>query len=117
MSQQNEAQLNQMILGGKVMEAFEQFYADDVVMQENFDPPSAGKEANRKREMDFFASVEQFHGSKLHAAAYNDGVGLSEWEYDITFKGMGRVKMNQVSVRRWKDGKVAHERFYYKGQH
>ena len=28
-------QLNQMILEGKILDAFEKFYADDVVMQDN----------------------------------------------------------------------------------
>ena len=79
-------QLNQDILSGKVMEAFEQYYADDVVMQENSYEPRKGKGINRKFEMDFFASVEEFHGSKLLASALNGDVSFSQWEFDITFK-------------------------------
>jgi hypothetical protein len=30
-----------------------------------------------------------------------------------THKGGQRSKLNEVAVRRWKDGKVVHERFYY----
>jgi len=112
-----ESTLNQMILSGKVMDAFEQFYSDDVVMQENTAPPTAGKDANRLREQEFFGKVEQFHGVKLLAAAENGDVGFSEWEYDITFKGAPRNTMSQVAVRRWKDGKVVHERFYYGDAH
>jgi hypothetical protein len=33
---------------------------------------------------------------------------------DVSFKGGNRVQMRQVAVRTWKDGKVVHERFYYK---
>jgi hypothetical protein len=33
---------------------------------------------------------------------------------DVTLKGAGRIKMNQVAVRRWKNGKIVHERFYHK---
>ena len=40
-------------------------------------------------------------------------VSFSEWSMDVTFKGMGRVKMAQASVRRWRDGQVASERYYY----
>jgi hypothetical protein len=112
-----DAQLNQMILTGKVMEAFEQFYGEDVVMQENFDAPKVGKAKCREAEMEFFGKVEAFHGSKMPASAANGDVSFAEWEYDITFKGAPRMKMNQVSVRRWKDGKVVHERFYYKAAH
>ena len=105
--------LNDAILSGKAMEAFEQYYAEDVVMQENSDEPRAGKEANRKAEVEFFSSLEAFHEGKLISSAVNGDVTFGEWFMDLTFKGGHRVKMAQVAVRRWKDGKIAHERFYY----
>ena len=108
-----DARLNEMVLAGKAMEAFEEFYAEDVVMQENSEPPIEGKDANRKREMEFFDMVEEFHGAKLLSSAVNGDVTFSEWEWDMTLKGVGRVKLSQVAVRRWRDGKVARERFYY----
>lgn len=59
--------------------------------------------------------TEQFHGAKLNAVAFSDNVVMSEWTFYMTMKGVGRVKRNQISVQRWKDGKVINERFYYKG--
>ena len=70
-------QLNQDILAGKAMEAFEANYADDVVMQENSDEPRRGKDANREVEMQFFSSVEEFHGAKLLSSAVNGDVTFS----------------------------------------
>ena len=111
-------ELNQTILSGDILNAFDKFYANDVVMQENDSEPFKGKEVNRKREQEFVGSVEQFHGAKLLAEAVNGDASFSEWEYDVTFKGGGgRVKMQQVASRRWKNGQVAHERFYYKASH
>jgi hypothetical protein len=46
--------LNNMVLQGKPMEAFETWYHDDVVMQENDQQPTIGKAANRTREEQFF---------------------------------------------------------------
>ena len=106
-------QLDKMILEGKALEAFEQFYADDVVMQENTDEPFRGKDVNRKREEEFFASVEDFHGAKLLGSAVADQKAFSEWEWDVTLKDVGRVKMTQVAARTWENGKVTFERFYY----
>lgn len=111
--QELDKQLNDDVLSGKAMEAFEKYYADDVVMQENSDEPRRGKDVNRKAEEEFFASVEKWNGGSVLSSAVNGDVSFSEWEYDITFKGGSRVKLNQVAVRRWKNGKIASERFYY----
>ena len=97
--------LDDAIFSGKAMQAFEELYADDVVMQENTEPEHRGKALNRKREQEFFATVEEWHGGD---------VSFSESWMDVTLKGVGRIKMAQVAVRRWKNGKIVHERFYHK---
>ena|SRR5438477_7069126 len=109
-----DKKLNDAILAGKAMEAFDELYDDNIVMQENTEPEYRGKEFNRKREEDFFKTVDTWHGGKVLSSAVNDNVSFSEWEMDITLKGVGRVTMTQVAVRRWKHGKIVHERFYHK---
>ena len=49
--------LNDSILEGRALEAFEKYYHNDVVMQENNAEPTIGKEANRTREEEFFGNV------------------------------------------------------------
>lgn len=106
-------QLNQQILAGDILGAFDKFYAPNVVMQENSEPPVEGKQANREREVQFVNSVEQFHGAKVHAAAVKGDKSFSEWEMDITFKGGQRAKLAQTAVRTWSNDQVVSERFYY----
>jgi ketosteroid isomerase-like protein len=108
-----DKQLNEQVEKGDILAAFERFYADDVTMQENSEPAFAGKAANRKREEEFVASVQEIHSVKVLSSAVNGDISFSEWEFDATFKGGARVKLNQVAVRRWKNGQVAQERFYY----
>jgi ketosteroid isomerase-like protein len=108
-----DRQLNETILKGDILGAFDKFYADDIVMQENMTEPFVGKAINRKREEDFLASVEAFHGASLLSSAVNGDLTFGEWEFDATYKGAGRFKLTQVAVRKWKDGRVVHERFYY----
>jgi hypothetical protein len=111
--EQLDANLNEAILTGKAMEAYETYYADGVVMQENDAAPTVGKDANRQRELAFFASVEQFHGAAVLSRAAGENITSSEWEMDVTFQGGHRVKWTQAVVRRWQDGQIAAERFYY----
>lgn len=106
--------LDEMIAAGKAMDAFEELYADDVVMAENFDKECAGKDANRKREIEFFSSVATLHKAALGKSAASGDTSFSEWHFDCTFKDGSRAVLQQVAVRQWKDGKIVHERFYYK---
>lgn len=108
-----DADLNRMVLQGRILDAFETFYADDVVMQENAATPVVGKTDNRERERRFVESIEQFHGAQLLGTATRDDRSYSEWLLDVTFKGGVRVKLEQVAVRHWRDGQVVRERFYY----
>ncbi len=110
-----DRKLNQAILTGKALEAFDELYAEDVVMQENSNEPFVGKALNRDREVKFFSSIAELHDLKLLGEAASGDVSFSEWLFDVTFQGGARYKLEQVAVRRWKDGKIVHERFYYKG--
>jgi len=108
-------ELNDMILAGKTMDAFEKFYADDVVMQENSEEPRAGKEVNREFEKKFMESIEEFHGANVNAVAFSDDgeIAMNYWDMDVTFKGGKRNKSSQVAVQKWKDGKIVKERFFH----
>ena len=108
-----ERELNQMIAAGQAMEAFERFYADDVVMQENTEPPREGKDACRKYEEEFFGNVAEFHEGSLHGSTAQGDRSYSEWIFDVTLKDGTRMRNHQVAARTWRDGKVVRERFYY----
>jgi len=107
-------QLDEALLSGKVMEAFEALYDDNVVMQENTEPESRGKAFNRDRELEFLKTVEAWHGGRVLASAVQGDTSFTEWESELTLKGIGRLTLTQVAVRRWKNGKIVHERFYHK---
>jgi hypothetical protein len=108
-----EAELNQTVLAGNILDAFDRFYAETIVMQENNAPATVGKALNRAREIQFVESIEQFHNAALLGSAIHGNTSYSEWLMDVTFKGGVRVKLEQVAVRKWHDGLVTHERFYY----
>lgn len=109
--------LNDMILQGKVLDGFEKYYADDVVMQENEGEERVGKEVCRGFEEAFVNGLTEFRGARVKAVAVNeeDGVAMVEWFLDYTHKDWGSVTHDQVSVQRWKNGRIVHERFYYGG--
>ncbi len=109
-----DTDLNILILSGRPLEGLKKHYAEDAVMQENFDPPTFGKDANRRREAAFFESVARVREVTLHSAATNGSVSFSEWTLDLDLKDGSRLTLRQVAARRWSDGRIVHERFYYK---
>lgn len=105
--------LNDMILQGKALEAFEKYYSDEVIMQENNDPKIIGKDANRKREEEFFAGIIEFRSAKPLHVSIGEGVTMVEWHFDYTHKEFGMKNFTQVAVQEWKKGKISKEKFYY----
>ena len=106
--------LNNKILQGKALDAFEEYYAESVVMQENNNDPVVGKETNRKREQDFFAAITEFRGAEVKNVIVGENVSIVEWFWDYTHAEWGPLKVNQVAVQEWQDGKIVNEKFYYK---
>jgi hypothetical protein len=102
-----------MIKKGQILDAFDKYYADNVVMQENTDEPRIGKETNRKSEEAFVSGVTEFHDLKIIKSAINGNTALVEYAMDFTHKDWGRSARPQVSAQEWKDGKIVSERFYY----
>jgi hypothetical protein len=107
--------LNNLILEGKMMEAFETYYHDEVSMQENSFPPTVTKVANRQRELAFLADVTELRTIELKGLGIGDNLSFVIWKYDYTHKEWGRRDYTQVSIQEWRDGQIIKERFIYEG--
>ncbi|WP_420151577.1 nuclear transport factor 2 family protein [Spirosoma sp.] len=105
--------LNQLVLQGRAMDAFEQYYDDQVVMQENALPPSIGKTANRQRETEFYGNVTQLRSMRVLDVTVGENVTMVVWHYDYTHRDWGVKNYTQVSVQHWRDDKIVREQFFY----
>ena len=110
-------EMNNMILNGQILEAFDKFYADDVVMQDNETPVREGKPACRQFEEEFVGNLTAFRGAAVRNVMVSEDAGVAavEWDFDYTHKEWGDRKYTQVSVQRWKDGQIVSEKFVYNG--
>jgi len=98
---------------GKIIEAMNEFYDKDTVMQENAHTPTKGLGANIEREKQFMSGVKELTGFTITASGVGDNVTFYASTSDfVTTSGVpGHVE--QVAVAKWKNGKIVHERFYY----
>ena len=105
--------LNQLVISGRLLDAFEKYYHDDVEMQENELEPVKGKDVNRKREQEFLSNVVEFRTASVRKVAVTDNTSFVIWSYDYTHKEWGVKNYTQVSVQTWKDDKIVKEQFFY----
>lgn len=105
------------IKAGRILETFDHYYADDIVMSENGDAPRVGKAENRAYEEQFVSAVT-FHDAQVHRVIIDEAnhQAAVEWTFDFTPHGGERVIQKQVAVQTWLNGQVVQETFYYKGQ-
>lgn len=113
---ESEDALNAMIVASQFDAAYEKFYAEDAVLQENTDEPRVGKAANRAREAKFLEMIEKVEPPVLVSSLVDGMRSASEWVYGFTFKDGRRVKLEESAIRQWKDGLVVRERFYLNRQ-
>ncbi len=111
--QQRLNNLFDYIRQGKIIDAMTEFYDNDTVMQDNASPPTKGLAANIEREKHFLSGVKEWKGFTVTASGVGDHVTFYESTMDFIATNGQPVHLEQVSVARWNNGKIVHERFYY----
>ncbi len=109
---ENNEQLNKMLEQGEAMEAFERFYSEKVVMQENETEPRIGKDFNREQCGGFVKAFPDLNLSIL-TVAYGENLSMQEVLFRYTNQEGEKVIYPEVAVRQWKNGWVINEKFYY----
>ncbi|EGC34593.1 hypothetical protein DICPUDRAFT_79653 [Dictyostelium purpureum] len=110
----NKENLEEIIKGiqeNKILEAFDKYYHDDVIMFEKGDSTNrVGKAANRKAE-EGFVNNATIHEAKVLKLLVDGDNTAYEMLMDFTYGG-NRITKTQWAIQQWKDGKVIKEEFY-----
>lgn len=101
---------------GQLLEAFDQYYAENVVMTEPRGTRE-GKATCRDYEVQFLNNIQEFHNLEVKSITSDEDAKVTTVEsaMDVTFKDGNRMNMEQVAVQRWDGDHIVHERFYYQG--
>ena len=108
--------LVELVLEGKVVEAQQELFTDDVTCIEpafTGAPALVGKAAAIEKTHHFMADVEQFHSSEITGPAVSGNWFSIGWTIDVTIKGKGRQKMEEIIVYNVKDGKIGSEQYFF----
>ena len=100
--------LYQMIGEGKMAEAIDLLYDENVTVIEATGESFEGKKKQQERLVEWENGLDGFTANEA------EGITMVESWVDVTFKGApGPMKFEEVAVQHWKDGKIVRERFYY----
>jgi len=105
--------LSEMILKGEILDAVDRYYADDAQMQENGNTPTVGKPAIIEHEKKFLSTVKEWKNTEFTAIAADGDTALLEYNFEFINTNGDTVRYEQVSVQKWRNGQIVHERFYY----
>ncbi|KAM9984037.1 hypothetical protein ACTFIY_000768 [Dictyostelium cf. discoideum] len=113
MSSNNKLNLEAVIKGiqtNKILEVFDKYYHDEVVMYENGDSTNrVGKAANRKSE-ESFVNNATIHEAKLLKTIIDGDNTAYEMYMDFTY-GEHRIKKSQWAFQQWSNGLIIKEEF------
>ncbi len=101
------------IRDGRILDAINEFYAEDTVMQENNQPPTVGRQANLEREKQFLGTVKEWKRFDVTAKGVGEDVTFYETVMDWVATDGTPVHVEQVVVAKWRDGRIIHERYYH----
>ncbi|MFT5732977.1 MAG: hypothetical protein ACJAQ3_000906 [Planctomycetota bacterium] len=106
-------ELNRWVAEGRALESMDEFYAENVSMQENTEAPVVGRAANLEREKVFLASVAEWREYKVVSAAANGDVTFTETVMAFLMTDGTEAHIEQATRARWEDGRIVDERFYH----
>lgn len=105
-------EFNSLVQHFKFIEAVDKFYDSNIISTDNSNEPIKGIE-NFRKAVENFISNSAVEKLELLSTIVEDNLSVAHWHYIFTNKTFGRLDYKQVSVQRWKDGKIIQENHFY----
>src|SRR3954471_20359743 len=97
---------------GEFLEALDRFYAEDMVAQENEQPPRIGRAAQLVNET---AALKRMRFDSINAASYlvdGDRVAIN-YVFEMTTVNGDRLRMDEIAYQVWRGDRIVSERYFY----
>ena len=101
-----------LVSEGKPMEAFEKFYAEDLEKTDLDGILVTGKAENRRIGLALLSKVTAIRDFSQVGTIIKGNRSFLIWSLDFDHADNGAIKIVQVAIQDWKDGKIYRERFF-----
>ncbi len=108
---------NELAQSGQWDQIQDELFADNAVSIEPENSPGLrsveGIEAIKQKGKQFGEMLEEMHGGYSNAPQVAGNHFAVAMGMDVTMKGQGRMKMDEIAVYEVKEGKIVKEQFFY----
>jgi len=102
-----------LVESGKYVEAIREFYAEDASMQENGEPPRAGRDRLIEHEWRMLAAHQAARTLPGTTYVLDGDRVVIHWTFEFTRRDGKRFRMEELALQRWRGDRIAEERFFY----
>lgn len=102
-----------MVEAGKYVEAIREFYAEDASMQENGEPPRAGRDRLIDHEWRMLEAHKEARTLPGSSFVMDGDRVVIHWTFVFTRRDGASFRMEELAHQRWRGDRIVEERFYY----
>lgn len=106
------AELADLTVHGKSLDAFEKFYADDLEKADVDGVVVRGKAANRQAGLDLLSKITAVRDFSCRGSVVSGHRAFVTWHIDFDHADFGPTEFNEVAIQDWQDGKIVRERIF-----
>ena len=98
---------------GEYVKAIEDFYHPHATMQENGQPPRAGRPALVDHERKVLAGLKSMRTRRVETYLIDGDRVVINWVFEMTGQDGATRVMDELALQAWDGDRIAAERFYY----
>ena len=98
---------------GLFLEAYREFYHNDVAVQENDTAPRLGLASSLEHETCFLETVETFDKINARSFIVDGNRAAIRWNFEATLKGGRRMSRDEIAYQEWDGEKIICERYFF----
>lgn len=98
---------------GEYIRAIEDFYHPHATMQENGQPPRAGRQALVDHERKVLAGLKDMRTRPVETYLVDGDRVVINWVFEMTCEDGATRVMDELALQTWDGDRIATERFYY----
>lgn len=114
--EQNVAQLIaekvELMKQGKMVEATEQFFAEDAITDDFTGVATKTRQEMVDKMKSFLGSIQKVNEITFHNSATNGDVSFIEFTFDFDMADGSHIHWHEIIRSYWKDGKIIREQFF-----